>query len=331
MMGPVCRAESAASETLILVGMVAAWYASSMVCGWTSKLLLIEFKAMAGDESPNANFLSVLQFLGSAAIGFIIVKTRGLKTALPNAEASFKLWRVAAAFSFGFTFVNSTFAVTSVAMAETLRALEPVSTVVLGLCWLGEAMGTQRLLTLVPIVLGAALASASSTDFSWLGLGLAMMSNLCFSLRSVFVKDFKAATAGSPMDSMATFFTLVVRGVPMQLLTVGFLKLGSSLAIVQSTDFWTPNILGLAAVNAVCFFAYNCLSFLVLARVNVITHAVANGFRRAATIGFSCVVFAQMPSGLNAAGIALATTGVVLYAQATAKEKAAAPKASKSA
>ena len=29
----------------------------------------------------------------------------------------------------------------------------------------------------------------------------------------------------------------------------------------------------------VCFFAYNCLSFLVLARVNVITHAVANGFR----------------------------------------------------
>lgn len=96
-----------------------------------------------------------------------------------------QLWRVAASFSFGFTFVNATFGATrclphhstlrspvahhrachmkpnarrfpctssgaltghagSVAMAETLRALEPVTTVLFGLFWLGEDISNAR-------------------------------------------------------------------------------------------------------------------------------------------------------------------------------------------
>lgn len=156
------------------------------------------------------------QFIGASFFGYLFARSSGPIPTIQDSAISFKLWRVAAAFSFGFFFVNSTFAVTSVAMAETLRALEPVSTVCLGVFWLGENIGSMRLLTLVPIVLGAALASASSTDFNVHGLLLATMSNLCFSLRSVFVKDFKAATKAAPLGSPATFFMLVLRGIPIQ-------------------------------------------------------------------------------------------------------------------
>jgi len=309
----------AVTKMMKLVVMVVMWYATSVWCGYTSKLLLLEFKAIGG--SRNAELLSLFQFMGSSCCAWMFARwSDGEVREIPSEMASWKLWRVAAAFSFGFTFVNSTFSVTSIAMAETLRALEPVSTVLLGLFFLGENISTTRILTLVPIVLGAALASASSLDFNWLGLMLAMAANVSFSLRSVFVKDFKASTGGTPLTSPATFFYIVSRGIPMQIATIICLNYASSVAVLASPQLQQGRTLLLIGTNMLCFFAYNCLSFLVLAECNVITHAVLNGFRRAATIGFSVVAFATAVSTLNIVGIVMATAGVVLYSRISAAE-----------
>ena len=311
-------------DTLKIGAMVVSWYATSVWCGYTSKLLLQEFKSIGGVR--NAELLSLFQFLGASCFACLFARwSDGEVQKVPNEMASWKLWRVAAAFSFGFTFVNSTFSVTSIAMAETLRALEPVSTVLLGVLWLGQSVSNLRMLTLVPIVLGAALASASSLDFNWLGLLLATAANVSFSLRSVFVKDFKAATKVAPMSSPATFFYIVSRGIPLQMVTIVALNYSSSATILTSLLLQQPaRIWLLIGTNMFCFFAYNCLSFLVLSRVNVITHAVLNGFRRAATIGFSVVAFATVISTLNIVGILMATAGVVMYSRVTATENAVA-------
>ena len=95
-------------DTLKTGAMVVSWYATSVWCGYTSKLLLQEFKSIGGVR--NAELLSLFQFLGASCFACLFARwSDGEVQKVPNEMASWKLWRVAAAFSFGFTFVNSTF------------------------------------------------------------------------------------------------------------------------------------------------------------------------------------------------------------------------------
>lgn len=65
-------------------------------------------------------------------------------------------------------------------------------------------------------------------------------------------------------------------------------------------------------VNGVAFFTYNQMSFLVLSRVHVLTHAVANGFRRVATIIAAVLYFGTPVSAVTALGMALVRGAHVL-------------------
>jgi solute carrier family 35 protein E1 len=55
------------------------------------------------------------------------------------------------------------------------------------------------------------------------------------------------------------------------------------------------------------------LSFVVLSRVTVVTHAVANAFRRPAVIVASIIQFNTQISFINSVGVAIACGGVLLY------------------
>ena len=65
--------------------------------------------------------------------------------------------------------------------------------------------------------------------------------------------------------------------------------------------------------NGVAYYLYNVLSFFVLKRTDILVHAVLNVCRRMAIIVFTALYFSVHVSRLNAAGIALALCGVLLY------------------
>lgn len=79
-----------------------------------------------------------------------------------------------------------------VSLSETLRAGEPLFTVALLLCVLGERVSWPVLLSLLPIVLGIGLAVlGASTSLNIVGAGAAAISNASFSLRSVYANELK--------------------------------------------------------------------------------------------------------------------------------------------
>ena len=77
-------------------------------------------------------------------------------------------------------------AVTS--MHICLQAMEPFFSVLLSALFLGDKPSPAVILSLVPIVTGVALASASEVTFNWVGFGSAMGSNLTFQSRNVLSK-----------------------------------------------------------------------------------------------------------------------------------------------
>ncbi|GFH22007.1 TPT domain-containing protein, partial [Haematococcus lacustris] len=90
------------------------------------------------------------------------------------------------------------------------NALEPLFSVLLSAVFLGETPHPLVLATLLPIIGGVALASASEATFNWTGFLSAMGSNLTFQSRNVLSKKLMTAKQGSgpsvpPLGNVALF------------------------------------------------------------------------------------------------------------------------------
>lgn len=68
--------------------------------------------------------------------------------------------------------------------------MEPFFSVLLSALFLGESPSIPIVLSLLPVVGGVALASATEVTFNWAGFLAAMGSNVTFQSRNVFSKKF---------------------------------------------------------------------------------------------------------------------------------------------
>jgi solute carrier family 35, member E1 len=78
----------------------------------------------------------------------------------------------------------------AVSFTHTIKAMEPVFSVVMSSMFLGAPVDLWVLASLVPIIGGVAGASLSEVTFNWPGFLSAMGSNLTFQSRNVFSKKF---------------------------------------------------------------------------------------------------------------------------------------------
>jgi len=80
---------------------------------------------------------------------------------------------------------NISFAAVAISLTHTVKTLEPVFNVAMSKLVLGTSTSVPVALSLLPITLGVAAASASELSFNWTGFISAMLSNLTFSFRAV--------------------------------------------------------------------------------------------------------------------------------------------------
>lgn len=210
---------------------------------------------------------------------------------------------------------------------ETVKAAEPLSTVVIGLLFMNEAYNAQTYIALMPICLGVAMACYNNDSFNAMGFLLAMGSNFCFSARAVYTKMLNSSHPNALSD-IGLFNAISVAGL-MFLFPVALMMEGSTLwnmLSAHSPDAPTrmPSsstsggsgavvLLLLAALNGAMFAGYNLTSYVVLRRTELVTHSVLNVFRRVFIIVFTTVYFGAKLTMLSVSGILLATVGVLLF------------------
>ena len=222
---------------------------------------------------------------------------------------------------------NVSLGAVAVSFTHTIKAMEPFFSVLLSAMFLGEKPAPAVLLTLLPIVGGVAAASASEATFNWQGFLAAMGSNVTFQSRNVLSKKFMGAAKGS-LDNINLFsiitmlsfvllapITLAVEGVR---LTPGAL---AAAGVADTTLLWQR-----ALSAAVCFHAYQQVSYMILQRVSPVTHSIGNCVKRVVVIAASVVFFKNPMSSQSLVGTAIALGGVFAYSQvkrAQGKTKAA--------
>ncbi len=227
------------------------------------------------------------------------------------------LYITAFSYTLGFLFTNMAFSVVTASFTETVKAGEPISSVIMAYIILGEVENVPTYMCLIPICAGVACSCLHDDAFSTFGFACAALSNLCFSTRAVYAKKL--------MKSFSDTFTEVtlfgyVSGIGLCLLVpVAAYMEGTKLYekffmdIDNSYIGSRSTLAGLVISNGLAYTCYNTMSFLVLTRTNMVTHAILNCMRRVFIIVFTCYYFDVKLSNTNLAGVGIAVAGVVFF------------------
>ena len=175
-------------------------------------------------------------------------------------------------------------------------------------------------LTLLPICSGVAISCFHDDSFHFYGFTYALLSNFCFSTRAVIAKRLNLHHKGS-MDEISLFYHISVIGLFILIPSMLWLEGKYALhRLVYNLDADDIDLIFILIVNGCVYTSYNILSFLVLSRTNLITHAVLNVFRRVFIILFTVYYFDVKMSSFNFLGIFIAVGGVLSFAYSKSRD-----------
>lgn len=207
--------------------------------------------------------------------------------------------------------------VTSPPPPSPCQATEPLFVTAAASLVLNTRPSARLVWSLVPIVVGVSVASATDVSFSWLGCLAALGSNFASTARNVYSKQVMSGMRGD-IDSVSLL--TVVNGLAF-LMLLPFLALleGPALAAKGWAGCWA--CAPLALFSAVLLQTYQQTSYNILSRVSAVTHSVANCVKRVVVIVAAVVFFRHPVSPSGALGTALALVGVFAYSQVKLHEK----------
>ncbi|KAK9813816.1 hypothetical protein WJX73_010843 [Symbiochloris irregularis] len=216
---------------------------------------------------------------------------------------------------------NLSFAAVAISLTHTVKTLEPAFNVALSRIVLGTATPLPVAATLIPIMVGVAMASMSELTFNWLGFLSAMASNLTFGFRAVWSKRAMGTLKNLDSTAIYAYTTLVstIICVPAALIVEGpTLRAGVDKALAKRPDFY----MALLSVGLL-YHLYNQFAFNTLSRVSPVSHGVCNVVKRVVIISTSVVFFGTTLTTKTKIGTVIALIGTYLYTEMTKRHKIA--------
>ncbi|MCO5607288.1 hypothetical protein L7F22_061481 [Adiantum nelumboides] len=215
----------------------------------------------------------------------------------------------------GNLFTNMSLGKVAVSFTHTIKAMEPFFSVLLSALFMGEYPSLLVLASLVPIVGGVALASLTEASFNWAGFLSAMASNVTFQSRNVLSKKLMVKKENS-MDNINLFSVITVMSFFLLAPVTLFLEgVKFTPAYLQSAGLDVKVLAVRALLAAICFHAYQQVSYMILQRVSPVTHSVGNCVKRVVVIISSVLFFRTPVSPINGIGTGIALAGVFAYSR----------------
>ncbi|XP_028778272.1 triose phosphate/phosphate translocator, non-green plastid, chloroplastic-like [Neltuma alba] len=301
------EASSSMANTLVLGSLFGFWYLFNIYFNIYNKQVL---KAFHFPVTITALQFAVGTILVLFMWGFNLYKRPKISGAQLAA-----ILPLAFVHTLGNLFTNMSLGKVAVSFTHTIKAMEPFFSVILSAMFLGEFPTLWVVSSLVPIVGGVALASVTEASFNWAGFWSAMASNLTNQSRNVLSKKVMVKKDDS-MDNITLFSIITVMSFFMLAPVAVFME-GVKLtpAYLQSAGLNVRQIYIRSLIAALCFHAYQQVSYMILQRVSPVTHSVGNCVKRVVVI-VSSVIFFQTPvSPINAFGTGIALAGVFLYSR----------------
>jgi len=210
----------------------------------------------------------------------------------------------------------------AVSFGHIVKASEPVVSSILNFVFMGEVMPWQVYASLLPIIGGVGLASASELSFNWLCFGAAMGSNLGSAARAVYSKKvMSGGNIGKNMDSANVYAVLTIMATFM-LIPISFAIEGPSGMLKGFKAAYATGgaqFLWHMLYSGFFYYMYNEVAFKALGKLDPVSHAVSNTMKRVVIIITAIIVFGTPVTPLGIAGSSIAIGGTLLYSIAKNK------------
>ncbi|CAL8108632.1 unnamed protein product [Orchesella dallaii] len=205
----------------------------------------------------------------------------------------------------------------TVSYAHTVKATMPLFTVVLTRLLFNERHSTQIYLSLVPIILGVCIATATELSFNTTGLLTALLATCGFSLQNIFSKRVLRQT-----NAHQFYLLALLARLSLLMFTPFWLLIDVRSMMYHSFENTNvESVICLLVLDGFLNFVQNIFAFTILNLVSPLTYAVANATKRIFIITLSILLLRNPVSMANALGITIALAGVFAYNRAKVVEK----------
>lgn len=229
-----------------------------------------------------------------------------LKWILPLA-----LMRVVANVSTQFSILN-----VPISYANTVKSLMPIFSVTLSRLMLGSTFSWEVYFSLVPIIGGVVISSATELSFNLTGLLSALLATCTFAVQNIFTKKVMHDSGLKSMELLSQVCSLALAMyAPIWYYYDGHSMLFGVVFEHQTSDtlFWLAvYLMGNSLTNS----SQSMSAFKFIALVSPVTYSIANVCKRIVVIAASMIVFRNPVTPTNAAGMLLAIVGIAMYNRA---------------
>ncbi|XP_032719063.1 solute carrier family 35 member E2A isoform X4 [Lontra canadensis] len=203
----------------------------------------------------------------------------------------------------------------AVSFAETVKSSAPIFTVIMSRMILGEYTGFLVNLSLIPIMGGLALCTATEISFNVLGFSAALSTNIMDCLQNVFSKKLLSGDKYRFSAAELQFYTsaaAVAMLVPAWVFFMDLPVIGRS----GRSFSYSRDVVLLLLTDGVLFHLQSVTAYALMGKISPVTFSVASTVKHASTTWLSVIVFGNSVTSLSATGTALVTAGVLLYNKA---------------
>ena len=209
----------------------------------------------------------------------------------------------------------------SVSFTHVVKSAEPIFTALLSVLVSKASFSIEVYISLLPIVIGVAMASLKESTFSMYGFLTAMASNLFYQLRIVLSKQLMSPNDGTTKLSGPNMFRVVTIISFLQLFPIAIYCEGTA-TVEAISRLWTDSgtnqatnsyLLTHLLLSGFTYYGYNEVAFWILDLVHPVTHAVGNTIKRVVLIIASLIIFRNPITLIGATGSAIAILGSFLY------------------
>ncbi|XP_006772597.1 PREDICTED: solute carrier family 35 member E2 [Myotis davidii] len=210
----------------------------------------------------------------------------------------------------------------AVSFAETVKSSAPIFTVIMSRMILGEYTGLLVNLSLIPVMGGLALCTATEMSFNILGFSAALSTNIMDCLQNVFSKKLLSGDKYRFSAAELQFYTsaaAVAMLVPAWVFFMDLPVVGRS----GRSFSYTQDVVLLLLMDGVLFHLQSVTAYALMGRISPVTFSVASTVKHALSIWLSIIIFGNKITSLSAMGTVLVMAGVLLYNKARQHQREA--------